>query len=330
MYRILPVSLTFFILGLVIILHALGSKNKKKSVKFDEILLGIFHVLAAFVYPVMYSNYPSMINTLYTITNVFLGLTLLTLLIMILKEKVSVKYNPSIKTQRSYDNFKQNFLKTHAKKNKYKRRLTHIIPAAVILPIYLIAKSMAPWLPNWEAWSVCLIVTIGLSFVLFFSIGDLVRVAKPHLMPDWASKLFAGGLNEEEVNNNTFTTTSAMVLAFAPWILAGFLIFTIVTLVASVSDAMAAITGFRFGKRNFPKNSKKTVEGYIAGILTTFGLVILMFFILSTINPLYILAIGALAALVFFIVDLIDLPIDDNKINPHAIGLLLVFLIAAI
>lgn len=330
MYRALPVSLTFFTLGLLIILHAFrNSLHKKKSLVLDELLLGGLHLLFSFLYPIIYLKY-EIASTLFLITNFFTGLTLCSIMIIILKELVRVKWNPGLKIKRSYDNFKKKFLANHSTSNEYKRRITHIIPAAVILPIYLIAKSAAPILPHWEAWSVCLIGTIGVSFILFFSIGDLVRVNKPYLLPDWGTKLFSSGLNKEEVTSNTFSTTSAMVLAFAPWILTGFLIFTTVSLVASVSDAMAAITGFRFGRRKFPKKSKKTVEGYIGGVLSTFGLVLLTLFTLSKINPLYILVIGSLSAIIFFLVDFINLPIDDNKINPQAIGLVLLVLIASL
>lgn len=331
MYRNLPVSLTLTVLGFIIILHALKTRHKKRnSVLLDELLLGALHIVSSFFYPLFYNRYAEVSDILFLITNTFIGITLFSITAIILREVIKVKWNPKLRIKRSYEAFRNRFLAGYSKKNQYKRRLTHVIPAAVILPIYLISKSLAPVMPHWEAWSVCLITTIGISFVLFFSIGDLFRVNKPHLLPDWGAKLFTSGLNKKEVKNNTFSTTSAMVLAFAPWILTGFLIFTVVVLVASVSDALAAITGFRFGKRNFPKKSKKTVEGYIAGILSTFGLVILMFFILSRINPLYILIIGSLSALIFFLVDLIDLPIDDNKINPQAIGVVLLVLLASI
>jgi dolichol kinase len=324
-----PSSIIFLIIGSLIILTAFKNiRSKKKSLFIDELILGGFHILMALILPFLYYRYSSISASLFLVTNAFTILCSVILVTIILIEKIRVSKHPNLIKERSYKEYKKNFLASFDEKNKYKRRITHILPAVVILPIYLIAKSMAPWLPNWEALCMCFIITIGSGFVLFFSVGDLVRVNKPSLLPDWANKLFSKGLNKEEVENNTFTTTSAMVLGFGPWLLAGFLVFTVVSLVASVSDAMAAITGFRFGRHNFPKKSKKTVEGYLGGIITTFLLVLGVLLVLTTINPLFIIFLGLVLAGAFFLVDLINLPIDDNKINPHTIGLVLLLIAA--
>jgi dolichol kinase len=332
MYRTLPISIIFTIIGLLIITNTLYTKHKKKkSVILDEFLLGFFHIFYGFIYTFYFLRYPQDVaNTLFSLINIFVAINFIIILGIVFNEMRNIRKNPELKKIRSFNNFKKKFMADYDKKNRYKRRITHIIPALVIIPIYLIGKSLAPWLPSWEAWSVGLIIAVGTSFVLFFSAGDLLRVARPHLLPDWGKKLFSKGLNKEEVEHNTFTTTSAMILGVSPWLLAGLLIFTIVTLVTSVSDAMAAVTGFRFGKRKFPKWSKKTVEGYIGGILTTFGLASLAFFVLSSLNPLIVLIVSALVAMAFFIVDFSNLPIDDNKINPQAIGLVLLLLVGII
>ncbi len=330
MYGPFPVIIILFSVGFLIILHALKTKKHKKHARtFDELLLGAFHIILCFIYPLYYLRFPSLSSTLYLLTNILAVATICFLLLILAFEKFNVSKHPYLKKKRSYASFKKNFLSNYNKQNRYKRRITHIIPALVILPIYLIGKSFAPLLPDWEAWCVGLITSAGVCFVLVFSIADLVRVSKPELLPEWASKLFSKGLNKEEVLDNTFTTSSAMILGFAPWLLAGLLVFTIVSLVASVSDAMAAITGFRFGRHRFPKKGRKTVEGYIAGILTTFSLVIASFFILSTINPLLIILFGLFLAGAFFLVDVLNLPIDDNKINPQVIGFVLLILLAS-
>jgi dolichol kinase len=233
-------------------------------------------------------------------------------------------------TFRSNESFKNNFLKSYDDKNRYKRRVTHIIPALVVIPIYLGSRLLSFAIPNWEGLSVFLILLIGLCFIITFSVADIVRIRWNPLLPEWASKLFSKGLRKEEVEHNTFTTTSAMVLAFSPWILASLFIFMIVALITSISDAMAAIMGFRFGKHNFPSKSTKTVEGYLGGIITTFGLVLICCALMSSINPLYIVIIGSMLAGSFFLVDVLNIPIDDNKINPQVVGITAIILIGLI
>jgi len=326
MYSSIPVTIIFCLLGFAMLFIALRNhKSKKRAVLFDELLLAGLHILLLFYYPLMFSKFDLAPN-LYFFSNLFVMSTLFIVSFLILLEAYKVHKNPKLKRVKSYSCFKK-FFAVNEKNNRFRRRLTHMLPIFVILPIYIIFKLASPWLATWDAWCSGFIVFLGLSFIVFFSVADIVRVLKIHLLPKWGWDLFGKGLNKEEVENNTFTTTSAMVLGLSPWILADFTVFFVVALVTSVSDAMAALVGYRFGKRNFPKKSKKTVEGYIAGFVMTFWMALTTFLVLSTINPLMSINIAALVAMSFFLIDFINLPIDDNKINPHVVGLVMILVL---
>ncbi|MFX1565939.1 MAG: hypothetical protein ACFFCH_08115 [Promethearchaeota archaeon] len=101
------------------------------------------------------------------------------------------------------------------------------------------------------------------------------------------------------------------------WMLSGWLAVGAV-LVAAIGDAMAAIIGVRFGQRRIKGN--RTLEGAIAGFIFGF-LAFLPLWFLVGIPWVY----GLIAASVLLLVDLAASPIDDNLLNPIAIGLVLAF-----
>ncbi len=101
------------------------------------------------------------------------------------------------------------------------------------------------------------------------------------------------------------------------WMISGWLAVGAV-MVSAIGDGMAAIFGIRFGRRRIKGN--RTLEGAIAGFIFGFLAYLPLWFFLGI--PLIY---GLIAALVLFIVDLNAPPIDDNLLNPIAIGLVLAF-----
>ncbi|MFX0070522.1 MAG: phosphatidate cytidylyltransferase, partial [Candidatus Hermodarchaeota archaeon] len=108
-----------------------------------------------------------------------------------------------------------------------------------------------------------------------------------------------------------------LVLALVPSLFLPFGIFVSVALIASIGDAAASIMGIKFGKIHFPKNSKKTIIGYISGFFTSFFItLIILYFFENHLNFTKIIIISFCGALVFFLIDLSSLKIDDNITNP--------------
>jgi len=99
------------------------------------------------------------------------------------------------------------------------------------------------------------------------------------------------------------------------WMLSGWLAVAAV-MVAAIGDGMAAIIGLRFGRHRIKGN--RTREGAIAGFIFGFLAFLPLWYFLHI--PLIY---GLIAASVLLIVDFTAPPIDDNLINPIAIGLCL-------
>ncbi|MFX1317452.1 MAG: phosphatidate cytidylyltransferase, partial [Promethearchaeota archaeon] len=98
-------------------------------------------------------------------------------------------------------------------------------------------------------------------------------------------------------------------------------------LIATIGDGIASIFGMKFGKHNFPKDSPKTIEGYIAGFIGSFGIAILAIWLfesnMATIK-LMIIALGG--AIAFLLIDLMNLKVNDNILNPVLCGYTMVLL----
>ena len=82
--------------------------------------------------------------------------------------------------------------------------------------------------------------------------------------------------------------------------------------------------GVSFGRHHFPKTSSKTIIGYISGFLASFGASLFALWLFeSYLNPFKIIIMSLSGALVFLIIDLLSLKIDDNILNPIFCGLIM-------
>ncbi|HID16382.1 MAG TPA: hypothetical protein EYP16_06250 [Candidatus Atribacteria bacterium] len=112
-------------------------------------------------------------------------------------------------------------------------------------------------------------------------------------------------------------TFAAHIYFFASATLIVYLIKDFLAIVAIMifisSDAAAAIVGTSIGRHKNPINNRKTIEGTIAGIIVT--VIVTVIFL----NPTY--AIGT--AIVFFIIDSVDIGISDNFTLPLFMGITL-------
>ncbi|MHA2038705.1 MAG: hypothetical protein ACW98X_19920 [Promethearchaeota archaeon] len=117
--------------------------------------------------------------------------------------------------------------------------------------------------------------------------------------------------------NFDFIRPTVLVLSFAPIFFFPFCIFAASILISTIGDGAASLFGLRFGKKNFPKSSDKTIVGYIAGFLASLGIGIIVVIVFAPVlSSIKILFIGISGGLTFLIVDLLNLRIDDNILNP--------------
>ncbi|HEY0088676.1 MAG TPA: hypothetical protein VGB37_07520, partial [Candidatus Lokiarchaeia archaeon] len=220
------------------------------------------------------------------------------------------------------------------------RKLLHLVPAAVIIALWVF--SIYIWEGIWHAdtiWGISgvnfgkfLIITAGFSGILLFAALDYIRLSYVfekhnifHLLPDNVLNLLGKSLKEKELYE--FTKPAAMVLAFVPIFFFPFGIFAAAALIATLGDSAASLVGIKFGTRHFPKNSEKTIIGYVAGFLGSFGISILSLWIFENdlvLMKLMLISLGG--ATTFFIIDFLNLRIDDDILNPLCCGIVMFLL----
>jgi dolichol kinase len=125
-----------------------------------------------------------------------------------------------------------------------------------------------------------------------------------------------------------FIKPPALILAFVPAFFLPFSLFACVALGATIGDAAASMFGKKFGKLHWPKSSPKTVVGYVAGFVTTFLVSLVSLWFLSSYSLAQMILLASVNAAIFFAIDIINLKVDDNILNPLfcALGLALITL----
>ncbi|TFF90363.1 MAG: hypothetical protein EU548_03360, partial [Promethearchaeota archaeon] len=231
--------------------------------------------------------------------------------------------------KRKYDDFNQLPFKVD-----FKRKLLHLFPASVIIILWVF--SVYIWEGIWNAnivWGISgleladfLIITVGFSGSFVFAALDYIRLSyifENHnlffLIPSNVMSLLSKSMKKNELYE--FTKPVAMVLALAPLYFLDFSIFVSAALIATMGDAAASLMGLKFGKYHFPKNSQKTVIGYLSGFFTAFFTALISFIIFShSLNGLEVFFLSFTGAIVFLFIDVLNLKIDDNILNPLLCG----------
>jgi dolichol kinase len=210
------------------------------------------------------------------------------------------------------------------------RKSFHLIPVIVIIGLWFFAIFV--WDHAWNAdlfWGISgeeywvfLIITIGYAGILIFAALDFVRLSYIferkniyHLMPESVSNLLVKTLKPNELYE--FTKPVALVLSFIPIFFLPISIFSAAALISTLGDGAASIFGIRFGRKNFPKWSKKTIIGYIAGFLSSLMCIFIVFWIFEPFMPLVKICILSLGGAATYLgIDLLSPKIDDNILNP--------------
>ncbi|MBD3341820.1 MAG: hypothetical protein GF353_22135 [Candidatus Lokiarchaeota archaeon] len=221
------------------------------------------------------------------------------------------------------------------------RKFLHLVPAALIIGLWLFAVYV--WEGIWEqdlVWGLSgrdfgqfLILTVGYSGVLIFAILDYIRFSYifknfnlSHLLPDMVLDLLIKSMKKEEYYD--FLKPAALTLALASIFFLPFSIFTAAALISTIGDGAASLFGIKFGKHRFPKNKNKTLIGYISGFFVSFCVTYISVAIFEKNLEIYKLITIALGgALTFFIIDFLNLKIDDDILNPILCALTMAFLL---
>ncbi len=339
----LPVTIIFIFCGVGLLFYAIKLRDKfpEEHNFINSILTFILWILAGFVYPLYFwTNNPN-ITWFLAISMFFICIFTPSLIFLILfyQYRFVIKRNPDIKTRRSLENFlkdldekqnRMNNLRSYDLKTDLHRKALHLFAAGVIIILWVFAVYI--WEDLWrvnEIWGISgkyfgrfLILTVGYSGILVFGSLDFVRLSfifenrnVYHLLPDNVLNLLRKSMKHKE--NFEFIKPVILTLSFAIIFFFPFGVFAAAALIATIGDGAASLFGLRFGKIHILKTSDKTLIGYIAGFFTSFGISILMLILFEFNLGIHkILIIAFSGAIIFLIIDLLNLNIDYNILNP--------------
>ena len=301
----------------------------------DTILTIGLWIAAGIMFPFYYSVDNADIQWFQNVSTFFIcAFTPFMLFLILYYQKRKTKREPSVRERRTIENFLLEYEKKNADKEiTYKTDLTrkalHLFPAAMILLLWIFGVYI--WEGMWnqqliygingENYARFLILTVGFGGIFVFAMLDYVRLSHIfkknmyHLLPDNVSNLLGNAMKRSEFYE--FTKPATLILAFATIFFAPFPAFCAAMLIATIGDAAASVFGLGLGRIHFPKGSPKTIIGYVAGTLTSFGVCMISYLIFAPallIPKAVVLSISG--ALAFLIIDLLNLDVSDNILNP--------------
>ena len=339
----LPVTILFVLSGSGLFYYAI-KLNQKYPLEHNftnSVLTFFLWITAGIIYPLFFSAYNPNIRIFQMLStfSICIFTPSLILIILLYQYKVVVKRHPDIKEKRNIETFLRSFDQKKNQKSDTRsqrlrtdihRKALHLIPAGIVILLWVFAVYI--WDGLWNAnivWGITgeefgrfLILTTGYSGILIFGALDFLRLSFVfenhnffHFIPDKVLNLLSKPMKRKE--SFDFIRPTVLVLSFAPILFFPFCIFAASILISTIGDAAASLFGLKFGKIKFPKPSEKTIVGYIAGFLASFaiGLVIVMLFEPS-LWSIKIMLISISGGFTFLIIDLLNLRIDDNILNP--------------
>lgn len=227
----------------------------------------------------------------------------------------------------NYEQWKEHFIEKYSKTSNFKkdtkRKLIHFYPALIIIGFYFLGIVLEPFTIiygiNSLAFSQYWQFAIAIHFLWTMNIADLLRLTSFKRLGKFATRWFDDSLRPSELE--TFAQGSIMILSWIPFFLADIQILLAIVLISSIGDGITSIIGIKFGKISI-KGTKKKWEGTIAGIITTYLIVIIINLILpfQGLQGIEIHIIALFAAIGFGLVDIFSRKITDNFLNPVVTG----------
>lgn len=337
LFESLPVIITlwiFFAFIMINIYKKRDNENRDLWKAIDELALAVlilvFTVIYSFLLIEFGTGYQGVFNSDLTYELAFLGNlfivgTTFCIFLWAITAKIRYNRNPNYRGYSNYEEWLEIFKEEFPKRSPLKRKITHMLPIIVVFTSYILCFTMQDWLgATWKSYAMMFIIIIGIEFAIFFMIGDTVRLFDFSWCPPNAAKLYLGAMSPKE--DYTYTSTAAMIFGFAPFLFFDFTVFTIILVITCLSDAMAYIIGSTYGvpkEHFFPKDSQKTVEGYLGGVVFTF-VSVMIGSIFSNWSLELKLSVSVLMAITFFLIDFSNSKLQDNYLNPLICGLVLI------
>ena len=331
----LPTSLIFIGYSVLTLVYVIRNRAEKieKHLFLNEIIIVILFLTAGILFPFMIQyNSPHLplasLSFLWFITSLIFMIEMGVWIATLLYNMTISRRNPEIMAKRDYSDYRALIQERWVDdfKSEFGRKFLHLFTTFVILFFWSLGTILENLgilneysLDNYS-FSHWLIITIGFGFVIMFQVADLARLNKFYMLPNWAKRWFLS-MRPEELN--TFVASTPLVLSLIPFIFAPFPILASVALITTGADAVACLIGKKYGTHRLKKDSNKTIEGFIAGGISAFLIVLMVlniYHIWMPISIVKILIMAIVSTILFLLVDYFGNHVSDNILNPILTG----------
>ena len=321
----------FIIFGSINLFYTIKSRKNKKQMAgyiINEILVAIGYFVLAIIYPFLFNFIDISIRQMlyFHLWDSLTGHIFCWKIYLFFARRNNKKYHREM----NYEQWKEQFLEKYSKTSEFKkdtkRKLTHFYPALIIIGFYILGNALESFTTiygiNSLTFSKYWQLAIAIHFLWMMNIADLFRLNNFEKLGKFGTRWFEDSLRPSELE--TYAQGSIMILSWIPFFLADIQILLAIVLISSISDGVTSIIGIKFGKITI-KGTKKRLEGTIAGIITTYLIVIIINLILpfQGLQSFEIHIIALLAAIGFGLVDIFSRKITDNFLNPVVTGLII-------
>ncbi len=332
----LPTSLIFIGYSIITFIYVIRNRKEKirKHLFFNELLVVLLLLMAGILFPSMFQFHSpqllnSTLNFLWFFTSTIFLIEMGVWSAFLIYNAIISKRNPEIMAERDYNIYckEVNSRWVDDFKSEFGRKFLHLFTTFVILFFWSLGTILDNLgflsqlnLDNYS-FSYWLIITVGYGFVIMFQIGDLARLNKFYILPEWAKRWFLA-MRPSELD--TFVASTPLVLSLIPFVFAPFPILAAVALITTGADAVACLIGKKYGTHRLKKDSNKTIEGFIAGGITTLLIVFIIMNIYHFWMPISfikILLMSLVSVILFLLVDFYIEHVSDNFLNPILTGL---------
>jgi dolichol kinase len=332
----LPTTLIYIAFSIATLAYTL--KNRKIKIEnhhfINELLIALLLFNAGILFPFMYQFHNpdisiGVLNTLWLLSSVLFVIEMIVWILMLLYNAIKSLRHPNMLNKRDYSLYKsmvENNWNDNIK-DEFGRKILHLFTCSVVFVFWIIGMIFNELgflnliqldIYTFSYWW---IITIGYAFVFMFQIADLARLNYFYTLPKWAKKWY---LSMRPKELDTFIASTPLVLSFVPFVFAPFPIFAAVACITTAADAAACLVGKKIGKTQLKRGSEKTFEGFFAGGISTFTIVLTIMFLFNqyiSINLIKIFLMAIVATILFLIVDYFVDFISDNILNPFLTGL---------
>lgn len=331
----IPTSSIFIGYSVLTLVYVIRNRTEKieNHLFLNEIIIVLLFLTAGILFPFMIQHHSprlplDSLNFLWFITSLIFLIEIGVWIATLLYNTIISKRNPEIMAKRNYKEYRTIVEERWVDdlKSEFGRKFLHLFTTFVILFFWSLGTILENLgiltdfnLDNYS-FSLWLIITIGFGFVIMFQVADLARLNKFYMLPNWAKRWFLS-MRPEELN--TFIASTPLVLSLVPFIFAPFPILASVALITTGADAVACIIGKKYGTHKLKKDSNKTIEGFIAGGISSFLIVLIvlnLYHVWMPISFVKILLMATVSTILFLLVDFFANYVSDNILNPLLTG----------